>query len=456
MQVHAWMEFPLSISRIWLLKYCFLLPNKYRGHQERARVNLQCNKPSSKHTNTQIKIPIQHNDIELTNVHYMLLQTWNLLALAPCFTFLKIMKRWSRWSSKAEVQQRDTCPEPTELRFIGHLTQHIWDPNQVLWLQEPTRRHTDRRQFHTWWVEPSYMFVQYPHLQVSPVPRSDVENNATRNRRRKHCGKVEADDELGFEDWQALQLRRVRVHQVARRSSEHKAQGNLHLKNKSKWLSVGFSIAAIRTFKQVRGDLRMNVQVSSTLVQCGQTISRGDVKDIDTNSLIWTMIVSATLDAAVHFGKDYLELSTKKTGTTNGKVFVQHVTKVDHGNTKNWLVHIFGKRQLSDRAVWVSKAESLHFLRFRIVLWQNASTSGGHGRVEKWVVYRHTSLLNFVRYKTMKQWSRWSSKAEEVQQWDTCPEATELRLIGHLKESTLAQQSKSNFLTPKNQLVCWP
>ena len=42
------------------------------------------------------------------------------------------------------------------------------------------------------------MFVQYPHFQLSPVPRSDVENNATRNRRRKHCGKVEADDELGF------------------------------------------------------------------------------------------------------------------------------------------------------------------------------------------------------------------------------------------------------------------
>ena len=43
------------------------------------------------------------------------LQTWNLLVLLPCFTFLKIMKRWSRCSSKAEVQHWDTCPEPTEL-----------------------------------------------------------------------------------------------------------------------------------------------------------------------------------------------------------------------------------------------------------------------------------------------------------------------------------------------------
>ena len=29
------------------------------------------------------------------------LQKWNLFVLAPCFTFSKIMKRWSRWSSKS-------------------------------------------------------------------------------------------------------------------------------------------------------------------------------------------------------------------------------------------------------------------------------------------------------------------------------------------------------------------
>ena len=42
-----------------------------QGHQERARGNLQRNKQSSKHTNTQIKIPVQQNDLELTNVDYV-------------------------------------------------------------------------------------------------------------------------------------------------------------------------------------------------------------------------------------------------------------------------------------------------------------------------------------------------------------------------------------------------
>ena len=53
-----------------------------------------------------------------------------------------------------------------------------------------------------------------------------------------------------------------------------------------------------------------------------------------------------------------------------------------------------------------------------------------------------------VRLRTMKRWSRWSSKAD-VLRWDTCPEPTELRLIGYLTESTWTQKSKSNTLTPR-------
>ena len=56
-------------------------------------------------------------------------QTWNLLTLVLCFTFLKMMKRWSRWSSKADVQQWDTYPELTELLLIGCSIELIWTPN---------------------------------------------------------------------------------------------------------------------------------------------------------------------------------------------------------------------------------------------------------------------------------------------------------------------------------------
>ena len=45
--------------------------NQEQGHQECARRNLQRNKPSSKHTNTQIKTQNQHNDLELYNVDHV-------------------------------------------------------------------------------------------------------------------------------------------------------------------------------------------------------------------------------------------------------------------------------------------------------------------------------------------------------------------------------------------------
>ena len=45
--------------------------NQVQGHQERARRNLQRNKPSNKHTNTQIEIQIQPKDLELSNVNYL-------------------------------------------------------------------------------------------------------------------------------------------------------------------------------------------------------------------------------------------------------------------------------------------------------------------------------------------------------------------------------------------------
>ena len=71
MQVYAWVEFPLLIPGIWLLKYCILPPIKNRDTKSVRGRNLQRNKPSSKHTNTQIKIPFHHGDLELTNVEHV-------------------------------------------------------------------------------------------------------------------------------------------------------------------------------------------------------------------------------------------------------------------------------------------------------------------------------------------------------------------------------------------------
>ena len=71
----------------------------------------------------------------------------------------------------------------------------------------------------------------------------------------------------------------------------------------------------------------------------------------------------------------------------------------------------------------------------------------------------HTPLkvsLSCTFLKTMKLWSRWSLRAD-VQQWDTYPEPTELRLIGWLTGSTSIQRSKSTMSTLETNLqTCWP
>ena len=50
-------------------------------------------------------------------------------------------------------------------------------------------------------------------------------------------------------------------------------------------------------------------KVYSNLRQKNCRNSGDDMNDLDTNSLMWRMFMSATLDAAVHLGKDYVENS---------------------------------------------------------------------------------------------------------------------------------------------------
>ena len=55
-------------------------------------------------------------------------QTHTLLKVSLSCTPSKTMKQWSKWSSRAEVQQWDTYPEPTELLLIGCSIELIWTP----------------------------------------------------------------------------------------------------------------------------------------------------------------------------------------------------------------------------------------------------------------------------------------------------------------------------------------
>ena len=61
--------------------------NRAQGPKEQARRDPQRNKPSSKHTNTQIKTQIQHNDLELSNVDYVSFNVKSSLVWRPALHF---------------------------------------------------------------------------------------------------------------------------------------------------------------------------------------------------------------------------------------------------------------------------------------------------------------------------------------------------------------------------------
>ena len=65
--------------------------------------------------------------------------------------------------------------------------------------KKPTRRHTDQRKFHTWWMESSFVLVSsYQPFQFHQMSWSDVKKNTRRCRWRKSHSKIKADGEFGL------------------------------------------------------------------------------------------------------------------------------------------------------------------------------------------------------------------------------------------------------------------
>ena len=64
--------------------------------------------------------------------------------------------------------------------------------------KKPTRRHTNQGEFHTWWMESSFVFIQHLPFQLHEQRQSDSEKNTRRCRWRKIHSKIEADDEFGL------------------------------------------------------------------------------------------------------------------------------------------------------------------------------------------------------------------------------------------------------------------
>ena len=126
MQVFAWMLFPRSISGIWSLMWC--IQNRIKNTTASWHGVTRCMVTHPR--NEWILRPTHqfHKDILNCPMSILFPQTRILLVRELCCTFLKTTKQWSRWSSKAEALQWDTCPEHTELLLTGCSTGSTWTP----------------------------------------------------------------------------------------------------------------------------------------------------------------------------------------------------------------------------------------------------------------------------------------------------------------------------------------
>ena len=107
------------------------------------------------------------------------------------------MKRWSRWLSKDEVQQWNTCPEPIELLLIGCSTESIWNPGSKSHMvtAKPNSLTYWQREFFVWRVESFSPFVQH---EVSRVSRQETTSSEDRCRSQNQWFQRRRDQSTWF------------------------------------------------------------------------------------------------------------------------------------------------------------------------------------------------------------------------------------------------------------------
>ena len=71
-----------------------------------------------------------------------------------------------------------------------------WDSNQIHRHQEPTCRHLDKREFHTWWMESFVDLVQYHPFWLYSLHRCNGKTSSTRIRRKTCHSQITTHDEF--------------------------------------------------------------------------------------------------------------------------------------------------------------------------------------------------------------------------------------------------------------------
>ena len=162
--------------------------------KDQVRSNSSRDTTWNKHTQIQTKVPIHHDNLKLRNID-------NVSSKAKSSQFgamlyiLKTAKKWLKWSSKAEVQQRRILnPQSCQIRYMtpNINSQTFWpkDISHVIsgiifFICETSASHC-------------ILLCCSQNFSLDQLHQKDGENDARTERRRKDRGKVKTDDELGL------------------------------------------------------------------------------------------------------------------------------------------------------------------------------------------------------------------------------------------------------------------
>ena len=255
-----------------------------------------------------------------------------------------------------------------------------------------------------------------------------LKKDTGRNRRRNNYGKVKADVEPGFEDcsklfngaeFECIELpgtlkapcQSLRLKACTGRLLVLKCGNQMQRRTQARRDLLLQRQTRTWTFKQLLGDLRLKVQVSSTLIQCGQTISRyllitshilrkpiriydrklvGNQETTWTTSIrtrwcgecfcLWRWMQQLILERIIWIM--YIQRTIRKLFDVSQRLITDQ-TKFQGVLKIGWYTHPWQRRTLlTDKSSPIINSESPCILRFRIVSGQDESIPWIHRRME--------------------------------------------------------------------------
>ena len=216
--------------------------NQPKKSIEKVQGNLLHDTPSVEFANSQAMTQTQYNDLELCNIDFVSSNVKSSHFGAMLYIFedkeavIKIIIK-GRSSTMRHVSRTHRVALDW---LFGRINLDPQIQNQICWRRKPTRR-------------PSF---QYQHFQICHLPRNDVEKDATRNRRRENCGKVEGDVEPGFAHCSKLfYSAEFECNQIVRGHSKH-------------------PVSKVRISQSVQGNLPLEVQIRMTHVEFSSVAKR--------------------------------------------------------------------------------------------------------------------------------------------------------------------------------------